>query len=111
LRDLLVALLVGQLLHLFEIRRDGVREVTVALDWQIRLRHAQDQPSHRLRERRRVGEARVDELWRDAPTWSVGRVIDTAAAALAAIADMERGNPEVLQEAGIIRSGSQRSSG
>jgi hypothetical protein len=73
---------------------------------QVRVGQAEDRGSDRLRERAAVGEVRVGES-RVPCEVVVDRVVD-AFFALASVAQVQRGDSQVLEERREVRSGSER---
>ena len=98
---------VRQLLHLVDVAADGVGQIAVAHHRDVRVGHPQHDAPDRLRQCAGVHETRITEA-AVVLIGVVGGMIDAADLAFAAVADIQRGEPQVLQERRIIGTRAQR---
>ena len=102
----LVALVLGQLLHLVHVAVDGVGEIVEVERQQLGIGQPHHGRAGGLRQRAAVDEVGIGKM-RVPVEVVVDRMVD-AAAVFAAEADVERGDPQVVQKRRVIGARAQR---
>ncbi|EFF49205.1 hypothetical protein XAUC_04100 [Xanthomonas citri pv. aurantifolii str. ICPB 10535] len=101
------AVAVCLLFELLRITGHRIGEVAETLRQHRCVGDAQDRTTHGLRQQRQIGELRIDEAC-GIIVGVVQRVIDTTASALPAVAQIQRGQSQMLQKRAVVAARTER---